>query len=276
MDTGEGRKDYIPYLEDALKQDAVFSQQLISDIILTHKHHDHVNGLPSVLALLARLWSGTPSFPAPRIHKFPLLPVEDPSVEMLIQSLSEHSESDYRIHPLRTGQIMKGSDCTLHVLHTPGHTADSICLHLFEDNALFTADSVLGQGTAVFEELGTYITSLQSLLAFKAQPEKDFQTLYPGHGPVVLDGTQLIQEYIRHRAEREEQVLGALSYPNPSGTGWRLQELVAKIYANYPQDLWESAARGITLHLKKLQDENKVSQVTGEQGEQRWILASKL
>jgi len=281
IDTGDGQDEYIPYLEQTLKQEGETSQQLISDIILTHKHHDHIQGLPSVLSLLHRLWPGSSStFPAPRIHKHPHYPSEDAEFKSLIYSLPKthisHPNQEELYHHLRAIQTMQGIESSLVVIHTPGHTTDSICLYLPEDKALFTADSVLGQGTSVFEDLGTYMASLKGLLQFKEQPSKEFVRIYPGHGPVVEDGPKLIAEYIRHRTEREDQILAVLSSAGPTGTGWTTMEIVAKIYASYPQNLWLPAARGIHLHLKKLQDEGRLKQIDGEGLDARWTLGSKL
>ena len=52
----------------------------------------------------------------------------------------------------------------------------------------------------VFEELGSYMASLEKLLALGAD------TLYPGHGPKVENGQEAIQQYIAHRMAREKQV----------------------------------------------------------------------
>lgn len=122
------------------------------------------------------------------------------------------------------------------VLHTPGHTSDSICLYIPADRALYTADTVLGQGTAVFEDLAAYVGSLRKMLAFsKSDPassnsypalsksnfhteggESAYDVLYPGHGPVVKDGPGTISMYIAHRMQREKQIVDLLAAPPPS------------------------------------------------------------
>src|ERR1700733_2166776 len=78
IDTGEGKEEYIPVLASALRDTAKPSAPTdpdVSDIILSHKHGDHVGGLASVLALLRRLWEerntdGAGTYKPPRIHKY--------------------------------------------------------------------------------------------------------------------------------------------------------------------------------------------------------------
>ena len=76
---------------------------------------------------------------------------------------------------------------------TPGHTSDHTSFYFKEENALFSGDCILGQGSTVFESLKDYMESLQRLKALA--PSK----IYPGHGPVVENGMEKIEEYILHR-----------------------------------------------------------------------------
>lgn len=277
IDTGEGKDEYIDELESALKQYSDFSRQLISDVILTHRHHDHTDGLPSVLVLLNKLRAQSPGcFTFPRIHKYPSLPLGDGQIQSLLKKLPPNFYAEISNLGLQRGQILSSPGCTLQVLHTPGHTVDSISLYLPEEKALFVGDTVLGQGTAVFEDLHAYTQSLQQLLQFNNQLQQPYQQLYPGHGPVVTDGPTLVEKYIDHRRERENQILQLMKSKSSEGSYiWTMGELVAKIYAHYPKSLWGPATGSMHLHLQKLEKDKVAIYLDGEEIDARWVLTSK-
>ena len=287
MDTGEGKPEYPTILRTVLDDPRNPLLPDISDIILTHRHYDHVRGLPSVLSLCHDLWTKrnpeTPFLP-PRVHKFPLPPATSDTV--LDEVFSGLKGGDYLpapgggpIHDLVDGQKLTASvlppgsnpdDWTLQVLYCPGHTTDSVSLLFAADRALFTADAVLGQGTAVFEDLSEYLASLHK----KYDAREKYDTLYPGHGPVVRDGAKTIRGYIDHRLERDSQVLAVLSTAPPEGS-WTTWAITLRVYEGYPESLLVPAAGGIIQHLKKLEKDGKVRYLGGELKEARWELVPR-
>ena len=132
---------------------------------------------------------------------------------------------------------------------------------------MFTGDNVLGHGTAVFEDLATYMDSLQ-----KMQHEFSGRA-YPGHGAVVEDGKAKIQEYIRHRQQREEQVVELLGKSSGEGKqGWGSMEMVKVIYKDVPENLHVPAEMGVVQVLKKLEKEGRVGY---DSDGEIWFLSSK-
>ena len=101
---------------------------------------------------------------------------------------------------------------------------------------------------------------------------------YPAHGAVVEDGRARIDEYIRHRRQREGEILLALRGGGGAGGGRgggdaglakTPRELVKVVYKDVPESLHEPAERGVVQVLGKLEGEGKVVQVAGG----RWELA---
>lgn len=276
IDTGEGKEGYTDRLKSILlgKDPRVgSSKRVITDIVLTHWHHDHIGGLPSVLKLLKSL-----NQQPPKVHKF-----ADNSVDHHILDLLQNSDSAFisksstsPLHFLKDGDILQTTQTSsqidslrsLQVIHSPGHTSDHICLLIKEDGILLTGDHVLGQGTSVFEDLGAYLRSLKTCKRIlddqKDNLDDSISTkghLYPAHGPSIVDGTSTLQEYLDHRIQRENQILDLLKQPAPSASeqnsqnaspSWTIPDIVSNLYSDYPESLYPAAARGIFLHLQKL------------------------
>jgi glyoxylase-like metal-dependent hydrolase (beta-lactamase superfamily II) len=196
--------------------------------------------------------------------------------------LYTHASNGSVFHDLQDGQVFqdRSNGTTLfRVLHTPGHTADSVALHLPSEKALYTADTVLGYGTTVFEDLAAYLACLTRLLDLNSSADgAGYDTLYPGHGPVVEQGRETISLYIQHRLDREKEILRVLRSPIPqellggSTTDdlWTTWNIVRVIYKDYPENLWLPASQTVELHLRKLQGDEVVSHIAGEGPEKKW------
>lgn len=152
---------------------------------------------------------------------------------------------------LRDGQVVPSGGVSLTVVVTPGHSPDSVALFQPSEAALFTGDTVLGRGTSVIDppegDLTAYLRSLRRMR------ELGPRTIYPGHGPTVLRAMEKLDEYLEHRAEREQQVLTALLEGPRSA-----EELVPEIYGDHPPQVHELAARSVLAHLLKLEREGRV------------------
>ncbi|KAK8254486.1 metallo-beta-lactamase domain protein [Phyllosticta capitalensis] len=236
IDTGQG----MPAWRDALRKVLAAENAIVSDALLTHWHLDHVQGVPDLLSLC----------PSVRIHKN-----------------SPDAPSQSAIHD---GQTFTTDGATLRAFHCPGHTADHMAFVLEDEDAMFTGDNVLGAGTAVFEDLPAYMASLAGMA------ERFSGRAYPGHGPVIEDGRAKVLEYIKHRQEREAQVVQVLAQDaaaegSDGRTGWTSMEIVKVIYKDVPENLHEAAERGVVQVLDKLEKEDKVR----ADDSQRWELTAK-
>lgn len=80
----------------------------------------------------------------------------------------------YSCKNISDGDRFSVPGATLRAVLSPGHTTDHCCFVLEEEKSLFTGDCVLGAGTAVFENLKVYLSSLSLLRKL------DIQRCYPG------------------------------------------------------------------------------------------------
>ena len=165
-----------------------------------------------------------------------------------------------RRHPeLRDGDIVRAGNLNLTALYTPGHSADHLCFLIPEDRAIFTGDLILGRGSSMVTypegDVAAYLRSLDKLAAL--QP----RILFPGHWDPVTDAMGAmgkIDEYRRHRLEREAQVLAEVRRAPGSPA-----DLTRRVYGELEERLMVAAEMTLRAHLRKLVDDG----VVREQGE---------
>ena len=195
----------------------------VEAILVTHRHSDHVGG---AAALAQRTGAAVRAFGPDDAGGAPVVPIGD-------------------------GDILEAGGTSLMTLHSPGHSADHLCWWMEGAATLFAGDNVLGEGTAVIAppdgDMSDYLSSLRRLL------DLHIDRIYPGHFRWLDGGTKVIQGYLDHRAERERQVLGALS---PRGSS--VEEIVAAVYTDTPVHLHPIAAYSVLAHLEMLEAQGKV------------------
>ncbi len=164
--------------------------------------------------------------------------------------------------PLADDEELDVDGLRLRVVHTPGHTADSVSFVLPDEQALLTGDMVLGRGTTVVAHpdgrLGPYFESIERMRALVASGE--VTSAWPAHGPVLPDAGAVLDFYASHRRERLDQVRAALAqlHDNPHPEGLATDELprrvVEIVYADVDPVLWDAAEWSVRAQLAYLAD----------------------
>ncbi|AGZ46581.1 MBL fold metallo-hydrolase [Actinoplanes friuliensis] len=151
-------------------------------ILVTHGHHDHVEGA----ARLSEILGG-------------------------VHVLTADPQHSVGAGVLARDESFGGDGLEIRVLDTPGHTADSVCflVECGDERVVFTGDTILGRGTTVVAwpdgDLGDYLTSLEALTAYEKV------VMLPGHGPALDDCGAVARAYLAHRRDRLAQVRAAVA-----------------------------------------------------------------
>ena len=207
----------------------------LAGILLTHAHPDHVG---AVVECKNRY--GLPVYAHRDVGR------HLPQVEFVDEL--EHGDS-VELGPSPDGQ----AGWSLHAFHTPGHAPGHLAFRESRYKALIAGDLISTLSSILIDpsdgHLRTYLESLKSM-----EPVAD-GTVYPSHGPAARDGRKAIRQQIRHRQQREEQILGALtSQPRP------VEDLLVKVYSDVDISMHGLARRSLLSGLIKLQEDGKVHQ----------------
>jgi glyoxylase-like metal-dependent hydrolase (beta-lactamase superfamily II) len=210
---------------EALK--VALTGERITHVFTTHTHLDH-----SPLAHPLAQWAGC------KVYGLP-----DPSGTMSHASLEEDGQEGFMPDVLvKDGDTFSGSGWTLEAITTPGHMSNHVCYALKEENALFSGDHIMGWSTTVISppdgNMGDYYRSLAKIRA------RNFNTLWPTHGPPVKDVNPFIDAYVAHRRAREEAIVARLKAGDTL-----IPDMVKVIYKDVDARLHAPAAHSVLAHM---------------------------
>jgi hydroxyacylglutathione hydrolase len=230
VDCGNGTAlciDPGPALErhvQALLDRAAGMQCEIALIALTHTHPDHAPAAP----MLAQR-TGAP--------------------------IAAHAQSEFaHTRDLHDGDVLEFGDARVRVIEAPGHTFDHLAFYDERERALFTGDTVLGEGYVVIAPPNGAMRAYQQTLQRLLTEFPDTTVIYGGHGEPVRDPQAKLRDYIAHREARQGEILAALARGPAT-----IPELVRTIYRDTSPVLWPAAARQMLAYLLALEQEGRVT-----------------
>lgn len=156
---------------------------------------------------------------------------------------------------LEDGVEFEACGFRLEVIHTPGHTAGSICLLESQSGVLFTGDTIIKHISPnpvveprrkdlrdpSYRSLVAYLGTLDELSAL----EVDF--VFPGHGEYLANLRGIIQTYCTHHEERMDLLWMALKKrPSPACN------LINEVFPYMPEDHVFLGISEIISHLEVL------------------------
>lgn len=177
LDPGDEKKKIIKVVQEkALK---------IVGILLTHGHVDHIGAAAALR----------------KQYDCPLMAHRAEETLLATPYYNHSNERDIRLKAdksLSDGQRIPFGHHELSVIHTPGHTAGSICLKLENAPVIFTGDTIFSDDVGRTDLYGGSDAQLKNSIKRALSEWQDDWTLFPGHdaSAVMGDVRPLLQRFL--------------------------------------------------------------------------------
>jgi glyoxylase-like metal-dependent hydrolase (beta-lactamase superfamily II) len=278
IDTGPKYTGLLEFVEEELETIG-FGLKDIERIIATHGHIDHTGSTEEIRKAAGNtiafyihpednwliseeryqdfMWSNE----ADGLTAVAGIPADD--VEKIRQRFSYFKELSDPVDNasfLNDGDEFSGNGYHLKVIHTPGHTAGSICLYEPEQKILFSGDNMIKHITpnplVDIRKYGLRNSEYQSLPTFLESLDKisklDVRYVFSGHGEYMQDMHQIISTYKFHHRQRMDSIWKALKKEARP-----IYQLIDDVFPVVPEGDTFLAVSEITVHLEVLINEGR-------------------
>lgn len=141
--------EVLPFIEGA---PTGVGKRKVDLVVLTHRHYDHATLVPAIRARYGAPVAGW------------------------------GWRDDLVDRPLGDGERLRAGDDEFEVVHTPGHTDDSICLYAAGSQALFVGDAPVLVNSAGHTHEPGFLAAMRRLASLPVR------TIYFGHGEPLTEG----------------------------------------------------------------------------------------
>jgi hydroxyacylglutathione hydrolase len=152
----------------------------IKQIVITHAHIDHVGG-----AMKLRAATGAPILL--NHNDYTLLKMLDLQADWVGMAAPGKVDID---HSIGEPDTIQAGSLLASVIHTPGHTEGSICLHFPAENKLIAGDTLFAGSIGRTDLPGGSFDKIIRSLREKVLALPDETLVVPGHGPVTKIGEE--------------------------------------------------------------------------------------
>jgi len=150
-------------------------QLTVKQIVITHAHFDHISSAQTLKQITG----------APILYNkadLPLVAIMDKQPLWVGMSIPTGEVLPPDHSPADNEQVsVKGIDAT--ILHTPGHTEGSLCLHIPVANLLIAGDTLFAGGVGRTDFPGGSTPKILESITNRLLPLPDETLVIPGHGP---------------------------------------------------------------------------------------------
>jgi glyoxylase-like metal-dependent hydrolase (beta-lactamase superfamily II) len=175
-----------------------------------------VSGIP--IGLLMGMFPGVNAALDPFAYALEAIPTDDPDGAAILPDRDDYYANLPRGTVVFTGDLtLKVGDHTFHCLWTPGHTPGQLAVHVPEERAVFTGDTI-------FSEVQTWLMTSnvdQWLEALERIRALDVDYVVPGHGPVQS------VDYVM--TQRAVLMTWKATVADAVAKGWSREETIAQV-----------------------------------------------
>jgi len=148
-------------------------------------------------------------------------------------------------HLVKDGDIFMLNNEKIKAIYTPGHMGNHICYQY--DKLLFSGDHIMDWATSMVSP--PYGDLTQFMASCRTLQTKQFDLFLPGHGEPVKNPSERLNFIIRHRLDREEQIISTIHY-----TPMTAMEITKIVYTEIDHRLIPAATRNVFAHLIDLKE----------------------